>query len=506
MKVMYPSSRASGILLHITSLPSPFGIGDIGPSSFRFVDLLSQIDQRYWSILPLAPVKLEFHNSPYLSSSAFAGNTLLISPELLAKEGLLPKDYACGHLVPIGSVDYGMAFDFKNAIVEAAYQEFEKNRESKNFNHNDFEAFCSENHRWLDDYALFKVLRNSSEKPWYLWPLSLRDREPQAIFMKSQALRRQIDVEKFAQFIFFQQWRSLKNYCLRKNVCVIGDLPMYVSSDSADVWSHPALFKLDEDKKQKYIAGVPPDYFSRTGHMWGNPVYNWQDLEKTGFDWLTDRIHHWLNFLEMLRLDHFRGFLAFWQIPASAKTAEEGMWERVPPGFLKVLEKNFPEHPFIAEDLGFITNDVKLAIEQLRIPGMRVLLFGFDGNQDNIHLPSNYVENSVAYTGTHDTNTVKGWFVNEARAEEKYNIFKYINKIVSEKEISGEFVRLVLSSKAKLSIIPLQDILSIGAEGRLNHPSRTHSNWEWRVTPEQLDSPRLGELGEMTRIFERSNQ
>jgi 4-alpha-glucanotransferase len=492
--------RASGILLHITSLPSDFGIGDLGFWSYYFADLLSESNQSYWSILPLTSTSPQYGNSPYQPTSAFAGNTLLISPELLFKDGLLTEENVETLKSLFGNVSYRAVKKKKEMMIKKSFQSFNQmSRDSTKISRIDYEIFCSENSHWLDDYTLFKAIEDTLEKPWYLWPNHLRDRNENELVRKKKELKKLIDKEKFAQFLFLKQWSSLKKYCHLKKIRFFGDLPFYVSYDSADVWSHPELFKLNDAKKPKYVSGVPPDYFSKNGQLWGNPTYDWHELKKTRFQWWVNRIQHNLKFCEVLRFDHFRGFTATWQIPASNKTAKKGRWIRSPSkSFFTVLKSFFPNLPFVAEDLGLITQNVVDNLASLGIPGMRVLIFAFNGESDNPNSPENHPENSVVYTGTHDTNTVKGWFLEEASYLEKNQFFKSIGKKVLQNQISYEFIKLALSSKAKLAIIPLQDLFSLGSEARMNYPAKSYCNWEWRVKSEQLKKKNFEKIKVLT--------
>ncbi len=488
--------RASGILLHITSLPSEFGIGDMGPESYKFIDLLVNLKQHYWSILPVTPINTDIDNSPYQTSSAFAGNTLLISPEKLVEEGWLAKEY----LEKIKSqsynrVDFRMVYEKKSLMLQDAYANFKKTGQRKS----NYDSFCSENTKWLDDYALYVALRKNNKNSWYLWPPPLRDREKNRLERKKQELKEDIEQEKFAQFIFFSQWCAIKNFCGEKQVKIVGDIPFYMSHDSADVWVHPELFSLAENKQLKFVGGVPPDYFSSTGQFWGNPVYDWQKMKETGFEWWMDRLEHNLKFYDKMRLDHFRGFIAYWQIPANDGTAKDGRWVKSEPeAFLETIKKAFPKLPFIAEDLGLIDQEVEQAIEKLGIPGMRVMLFAFDGTDDNPNILNRHPENAVVYSGTHDTNTVKGWFIDEASEEKKKRLFDEIGRKVTSEEVSFEVIKLAMSSKANLCIIPIQDGLSLGSEARMNSPGQCCTSWEWRVTSKQLANEMLGRLRDFT--------
>ena len=498
MQVYMPRrKRSSGVLLHVTSLPSKFGIGDLGPQAYKFVDLMSSSGQTYWQILPLTPTSTRLGNSPYDSNTSFAGNSLLISPELLVNEKLIDADFVESLSYPTSSrVNYEIASVVKQKLIEKAYINFKKiegERSSK------FREFCSENSNWLDDYALYKAISKESGVPWYLWPTSLRDREAQTLANKERTLAKLVESEKFAQFIFFKQLNSLRRYCRTKGLMVIGDLPFYVNHNSADVWANSELFKLDMSKKPTFVSGVPPDYFSATGQLWGNPVYDWHRLSNTRFELLFHRIEHCLRLYDIARLDHFRGFLAYWEVPAYEKTAMNGRWvETQSKEFFDALQRRFPTLPFLAEDLGVITSDVREVMNRLEIQGMQVLVFAFDGSSDNYHLPDNYKQNSAAYTSTHDTNTTKGWFLNDAIPSEKSTLFRYIGTELSEEFVSWELIKMAMMSVADTCIIPMQDALSLGAEARMNNPAKSRGNWEWRVTDEQLMGNALAELAKVT--------
>lgn len=491
---MLKQKRGSGILLHVTSLPSAFGIGDLGPQSYRFVDLLARNSQRFWSILPLSPTRFEDGNSPYHTSSAFAGNPLLVSPERLAEQSFIQQIPALKAPGSSTKVNFQLAYSQKEELIERAFLRFENNIDLK-----EFDAFCCEQQKWLNDYALYAALRKASGKPWNRWPLTLRKRDRLALAQKTDSLKQNIETEKFAQYLFFSQWQALRKYCRKQQVSIIGDMPFYVAYDSADVWVHPELFALDTKGQAKYVSGVPPDYFSASGQLWGDPVYNWEKLERTGFEWWIDRIQQSLTLYDELRLDHFRGFLAYWQVPGKAETARKGHWVKTPSrSFFRKLEKSFPSLPFVAEDLGYIDSPVREAIEELNLPGMKVLLFDFDGKDDNPHALKNHTECSVVYTGTHDTNTARGWFVREASAKMKCNVYKSIGKKVNDSEVGFELVKLALSSKSRLSIIPMQDVLGLGSHARMNNPSTSFGNWSWRVTAKQLENKKIAALSELT--------
>jgi 4-alpha-glucanotransferase len=479
--------------MSITSLPSDFGVGDLGPSALRFADLLSESGQRYWQVLPVTPTGLG--NSPYNPTSAFAGNTLLISPEILEGEGLLHELPKTGNGRPHSNrVDYGDALVLKREVIRKAHERFKEGSD-----HGEFEGFCEENSDWLECHSLYAALKEETDDPWYLWPQGLRDREPGALAEKGVQLKDLVDREKFAQFEFFKQWRSLKEHCAELGMGLVGDLSFYVAGDSADVWSNREIFKLDSEGMPMFVGGVPPDYFSETGQLWGNPVYDWDQLETQGFGWWTQRIQQTLKLFDVTRLDHFRGFVAYWEVPGDAKTAVSGRWVAAPwEAFFETLKSRFPSMPFVAEDLGVITPDVRAVMKRFGLPGMDVLLFAFEPGADNPNLPENHSPDSVAYTGTHDTNTVRGWFKDDATPEQKRGLFDYVGKELTEEEVSWEFIRLAQNSVAGLSVIPTQDVLSLGSDARMNHPSFADGNWEWRATPEQLTSNAFRRLGEET--------
>jgi 4-alpha-glucanotransferase len=492
-------SRASGLLLPVASLPSKFGIGDLGPESYKFVNLLAKNHQHYWSILPLSPTSLEAGNSPYQTSSAYAGNPLLISPEELAKHGLISKYTLKTSVMPQTSrIIYSSIYPTKKFMLNEAYEHFKLKR-SKLDSERSFEEFCSENCDWLDDYALYSALRSKTGKSLVYWPPDLRNRETEALAKKTRELSDTVGFEKFVQYTFFSQWKNLKQFCRKKHVQIVGDIPFYVAHDSADVWVHQNLFSLKRDGTPKFVGGVPPDYFSDDGQLWGNPVFEWRNMEKTGFEWWLKRINYSLKVYDFLRLDHFRGFVAYWRVSASAKTAKKGKWVKAPyQKFFTELKTSFTGLPFIAEDLGAIDDEVRKAISFLGVPGMKVLLFGFNNTEDNPHCLKNHVVNSVVYTGTHDTNTARGWLNHEASVAQKTNFYCQVGKRVPETQTGVEIVKLALKSSAKLCIIPVQDVLSLGAEARINMPSCATGNWEWRITPKQLSSKNFSALAKAT--------
>jgi len=496
--------RGSGILIHITSLPSAYGIGDLGPEAFKFVDFLANTKQSYWQILPLNPIDPICGSSPYHSISSLAGNLLFISPELLMKEKLLDKDDLDSlPSYPKGRVDYSLVFAERKRLLNLAYERFKKIK-----NNGQYERFCQDNANWLDDYALFVAIKEHfKEKVWSQWPSEIRDREPRALQSLRDECYDRIKMEKFIQYIFIRQWLELKGYCNKKGIKIIGDLPIYVQYNSVDVWVNPEIFKLDENKKPYVVAGVPPDYFSKTGQLWGNPLYQWDVLKQTGYEWWVKRIRHNLKLMDMLRIDHFRGFVAYWEVPVTEKTAINGKWVNAPAvDFFNQLIKQFPDFPVIAEDLGLITPDVRQIMKRFGFPGMKVLLFAFgEDNPKHPYLPENFEENCVVYTGTHDNNTIMGWFENEAKPEEKKRLLKYLKKRVSAKNLNWELIRLAMSSVADMSIFPVQDILGLGEEARLNIPATSQGNWQWRLLPGQLIPSLKRRLLRITETYRRAN-
>jgi 4-alpha-glucanotransferase len=498
--------RGSGILLHLTSIPSPYGIGDMGDNAYKFADFLAKSNQKYWQILPLNITCPAYGNSPYSSFSAFAGNHLLISPDQMVNHGILSaSDIKDVPAFPTGKVDYAKVIIFKNALFTLAY---EKNR-AKLHNHKEFQRFCDENSLWLDDYSLFISIKNHLDGIiWSEWPGDLRDRKKSALAKYSDKLKDDILKEKFLQYVFFSQWSQLMSYCDSKSIKIFGDIPIYVNYDSSDVWANNVIFSLDKEKKPVFVAGVPPDYFSSTGQLWGHPVYNWDVLKKSGYSWWIQRIEHNLKLFHMFRLDHFRGFVGYWEIPSSEKTAINGKWVKAPAkDFFTTLQKHFPDISIIAEDLGVITPDVKEIMKRFNFPGMKVLLFAF-GNDlpTNPYAPHNQIKNCVVYTGTHDNNTIRGWFRKELNPEDKKRISEYIGRDITEKTVHREIIRLAMMSVADMVIIPMQDILGLGEKERMNLPASPSGNWEWRLTPDQLSPSLVRELTEMTRIYGRNSK
>ncbi|CAG0939139.1 partial 4-alpha-glucanotransferase, partial [Candidatus Brocadiaceae bacterium] len=463
------NKRRCGILLHITSLPSPYGIGDFGATAYKFVDFLAETRQSLWQILPLNQTCTVYGNSPYSSYSAFAGNHLMISPDFLVQEGILSKSDIDGHTIfPNERVDYKIVTDYKERILRVAYKNIHR-KLGKDF---EFERFCNENAYWLDDYALFIGLKEHFHGvAWSDWPEDLRNRKDEVIKDWKEKMNDRILMEKFFQFLFFKQWFSLKKYCNSKNIQIIGDIPIYVTYDSADVWAKPEIFKLDNAKKPMLVAGVPPDYFSATGQLWGNPVYDWDILKETGYSWWLRRIEYNLKRYDIIRLDHFRGFVSYWEIQAGEKTAVNGRWVTTPvKDFFDTLYRHFPSLPIIAEDLGEeIPPEVREIMSIFGIPGMKVLLYAFGEDlPTNPFIPHNYTKCCVVYTGTHDNNTTKGWYKKETSPNDRNRIQQYLGREVTEDNIHREFIRLAMMSVANMVVLPMQDILGLGEESRMN--------------------------------------
>lgn len=502
--------RRCGILLHPTSLPGEFGIGDLGPTAFRWVDYLAEAGQTYWQILPLGPTG--FGDSPYQSFSAFAGNTLLISPERLAEAGLLEKETIGSALeFSVGRVDYGKVYDWKRSVLPRAFARFKETADQDLRNR--FETFCCENAWWLDDYAAFRAIKlDQEQKPWYEWEAPLRDREPSALAAAGKRLHEQIEAEKAYQFFFYSQWNDIKTYANGKGIKIIGDLPIFVALDSADVWCNRSRFKLRPDGRPRVVSGVPPDYFSKTGQLWGNPIYDWDAMRADGFSWWIARVAFTLRIVDIVRIDHFRGFVAAWEVSGDDKTAENGRWVQVPGRELfAALRRTLQDLPIIAEDLGVITPEVEQLRDEFGFPGMRILQYAFGGDAGSRDLPHNYIRNCVAYTGTHDNDTVVGWWKSvrpatnagpAATASREYDYCrKYLN--TTGREIHWDFIRAVWASVANTAIVPLQDVLGLGSEARMNLPATSSGNWAWRFRDDQLSPSLIRRLADLTEIYGR---
>lgn len=479
--------RGAGVLLHISSLPAPYGIGDLGPTARSFAATLAAAGLTWWQFLPLTPTSEFIGNSPYSSPSAFAGNPLFISPELLCGGGYLSyADIECA--LPervwaegLGPVDYPVAARQRAKVLSAA---FERNLPRLAADHS-FQSFCAVHTGWLDDYALFSAIKEEQDgKSWVDWPEPLKRRDAAALVEWSAAHERRVLRHKFAQYVFFAQLGALRECCKSYGVRLIGDMPIYVTHDSADVWAAPHLFKLDEAGLPVTVAGVPPDYFSATGQRWGNPVYDWERMAEDGFAWWKKRLGHNLLMADLVRLDHFRGFAGFWEIPAGEKTAVNGSWSKGPgKAFFRAMRDEFGNNlPIIAEDLGVITDDVREIMAEFELPGMKVLHFGFGGGEpwNNPDVPFRHAPSSVVFTGTHDNTTSLDWF-QSAPDEERRNFCNYVGRVLAPHEAPEAMIRLALESAARLAVIPMQDILGLGGEARMNTPSVAEGNWTWRL-------------------------
>ena len=478
--------RSSGILLHPTSLPSLYGIGDFGSSAYHFLDFLSEAGCSLWQILPLGPTG--YADSPYQSFSTFAGNPYLISPERLLQEGLLhPDDLKEPVDFDADRVDYGRVIGWKLNLLERAFIRFTRDLEratAPQALRRDFDTFRAANADWLDDYALFMAIKeDKGGGSWAGWDDSLRNREKDVIAQAKEKLQYAIDRYIFYQFIFYRQWDALHTYANEKNIRIIGDLPIFVSYDSADVWSHPELFYLDEKKMPIVVAGVPPDYFSETGQLWGNPLYDWKQHRENGYAWWLKRLGSTLDHVDFVRLDHFRGFAGYWEVPAAELTAQNGRWMPGPgEDFFNVLLEELGELPIIAEDLGEITPDVIALRDQFNLPGMKILQFAFS-EPDSYFLPHHYPENCVAYTGTHDNNTSRGWYENASEQERDF-FRRYLS--VDGSDIAWDLIRALWHSRAAFVLAPMQDFLDLGESARMNYPGRTEGNWAWRLRQDAL--------------------
>ena len=493
--------RASGILLHPTCFPSQFGIGDLGKEAYRFIDFLQESGQRYWQVLPLGPTG--YGNSPYMSYSAMAGNPMLISPEKLREEGLLQEeDFANLPLFPVEKVDYQQVIASKIPLLKKSCANFKAHATPEQ--ERAFADFCQTKAYWLDDYALFMALKDAQESPnWYTWEPEIARRKPEAMDAARLLLGGAIFYHKFTQYEFFRQWSELKQYANERGIYIIGDIPIYVAHDSADVWAHPEIFCLDKQTGEaKLMAGVPPDYFSSTGQLWGNPVYDWETLQKQDFNWWVQRFEAMLDYVDIIRIDHFRGFEAFWAVPKGEKTAINGKWIKAPGEQLfETIKRKLGKLPVLAEDLGTITPEVEALRDKFEFPGMKVLQFAFGSDANNPYLPFNYQRNAVVYTGTHDNDTTVGWF-HQASDWEKQNLLLYLGSF-SPDGIHWDFIRLALSSVANLAIIPLQDLLGLGTEARMNFPSKAEGNWEWRYKAQALSEELAKKLKTLTTLYGR---
>lgn len=497
-----PFPRSSGILLHPTSFPSRFGIGDLGLEAYKFIDFLAESAQQLWQILPLGPTG--YGNSPYASYSSMAGNPLLISPQKLHDQGLLTdEDFANLPEFPVDRVDYEQVGQIKMPMLRKACERFQSN--ASEVQRKQFAGFCEATAGWLEDYALFMALHEYfGATSWHTWEPEIAKAHPDAKEKWRQQLSHEIYVQKYLQFEFFRQWSELKQYANLHHIQIIGDIPIYVAHNSVDVWAHRDIFAIDEETGEPALmAGVPPDYFSATGQLWGNPVYNWEKLQQDHFRWWAQRFIATLDYVDIVRIDHFRGFEAYWAVKQGETTAINGEWIKAPGEELfQVLSDKLGKMPIMAEDLGTITPEVYALRDHFDIPGMKVLQFAFGGGSDNPYLPFNYERNSVVYTGTHDNNTTLGWF-NQLSEWEKENVLRYLGCTSSE-GINWDLICLAFSSVANQAIIPMQDLLNLGAEAQMNFPSKPEGNWEWRYRNDAITEQLRDRLKSITYTYGRA--
>jgi 4-alpha-glucanotransferase len=507
--------RASGILLHPTSFPGKFGIGDLGPAAYRFVDFLADTQQGIWQVLPLGPTG--YGDSPYQCFSAFAGNPLLVSPEKLVESGDLSPEDCVSDLPPSPErqVDFGRVIPYKSTLLKKAAENFRLHASAERAE--EYKLFCRQNASWLDNYALYIALKEAQagKAVWNQWDREIAARQPGAVAYWEEHLASEIAVQKYIQHQFFQQWSALKNYCHARGIQIMGDIPIFVAHDSADVWARPELFHLDADGNPSVQAGVPPDYFSAMGQLWGNPLYRWDTLAETGYEWWIERFRSTLRLVDIIRLDHFRGFEACWVIPAGEKTAIKGAWVKGPGAELfEAVQKSLGDLPIVAETLGVITPQVTALRERFGFPGMGILQFAFGTDpQAPEFKPHNYPRNFVVYTGTHDNDTTLGWWASRGgdstrtsaniRAERKF-ARKYLG--TNGREMNWVLIRTILASVADIAIVPLQDILGLGSEARMNLPARASGNWQWRFTADQLTPEMAARLREMVQMYDRTRK
>lgn len=493
-------NRSSGVLLHVSSLPGADGIGDLGEPAYEFVDFLVDTKTRFWQVLPLTPTG--YGNSPYQGLSASAGNPLFIALDALIPIGLLSKnDLAHRPHFPRTRIDYGSVIPWKMEKLHLAYLNFKKL--SPDGLVDQFKSFCRKNKNWLDDFALFMTIKNQQDlQSWDCWPKELRFRDAAGLkkFHKENSIP--IEEQKFQQFLFFDQWMRVKKYANEHGVQIIGDIPIFVGYDCADTWTNPNLFYFDKDLKPTVVAGVPPDFFSKTGQLWGNPLYDWKKHKTSGYAWWIERIQQTLQLVDVIRLDHFRGFAGYYEIPAGSKTAEHGKWVKGPgKDLFDALYKHFGELPFIAEDLGVMTPDVIELRERYHLPGMKIVQFGFNPSPEKGFLPHNIDANAVAYTGTHDNSTAKGWFKSVPKNAQE-NFRNYTGG--SKESVPHAMIRILWQSVALFAIAPMQDLLELGDDARMNFPGTLGGNWEWKLD-EKWHTARLQKwLLEMNLLYDRS--
>jgi 4-alpha-glucanotransferase len=488
-------------LLHVSSLPSAWGIGDFGPPAVAWIDRLADAGQSWWQFLPLSPPGRG--NSPYEPFSTFALNELFLSPEWLCDDGLLLAAELPAPMPPSIGVDFPAVNTLKGTLLAAVQNNFRRNA-GPELRH-EFEQFCHDQGAWLDDYALFRALRiDQGDREFHAWPPALMRHEPEALAESRSQLADPVDRFRLGQFLAHRQLQRLREHARKRNVGLIGDVPFFVSPDSSDVWAHPELFLLDAERRPRFVAGVPPDYFSAEGQLWGDPLYDWDAHRRTGYEWWLARIATVLSLVDIVRLDHFRAFAAAWHVPAGAPTAINGEW-RPGPGadFLSAVKARLGSLPLIAEDLGLITPDVIALRDQFHLPGMRVLQFALDGGPENPFLPAHYPEDVVAYTATHDNQTTRAWY--ESLSDQgRQRLWDCVGHPIDASQAAWELIHLIWKSRAMLSLAPAQDLLNLGADARMNWPGRPVGNWRWRATHQQLDSPQFERLRDLTKQTGRS--
>lgn len=493
--------RSAGILLHPTSLPGKFGIGDLGPNAYNFVDFLKSAGQTLWQVFPLGPTG--YGDSPYQCFSAFAGNPLLISPEILHKDGLLDHHDIehTPHFNP-HQIDFGKVINYKYGLLKIAFDKF-KNQNKKI--EDECAEFCSANKFWLDDYALFMAAKQfHNGVQWTQWEESIAFRKGNAVKEWTKKLKHEIEFQIFVQYIFDKQWKEIKKYANDCGIKIIGDLPIFIAYDSADLWANKELFTVNEDGSLEFVAGVPPDYFSATGQLWGNPLYRWKVMEKDNFLWWQKRISKLLETADIIRIDHFRGFDAYWRIPGNAETAINGKWIKAPGEKLfTILKEKFGELPIIAEDLGVITDSVIELRDKFNFPGIKILQFGFGNDGDKRFLPHNHIPNCVAHTGSHDNETTRGFF--ESEKHKHSGIYQWAQNYLNfyNDDLVFELIKTAYTSVANIVVIPMQDVLNLGNEARMNFPGKLGGNWTWRFSWDQVSYDLASTYKEFTVIYER---
>ncbi len=491
--------RRSGLLLHLSSLPSPWGTGDLGPESRRFAEILSRMGVSVWQMLPLNETSSVFGHSPYSPLSAFAGNPLFISPELLLAEGRILHSELPDPMPP-GPARFEKASVIREGLIRAACKRGKEDRE--------FDDFKSASKGWLGDYCMFSVLKKRFRGvSWDQWPDPYRFRDKGTLEAVADEEGERLDLLAFGQFLFFRQQKALRDFCRQREVEILGDIPIYVIHDGPDVWGNPELFQLNRDMRPSFVAGVPPDYYSENGQLWGNPLYRWEAHEAQGFRWWMDRLSHGLTLYDYIRIDHFRGLIGYWSVPEGSETAREGRWMEVPwKGFFSSLTEKFPHMPFLAEDLGVITPEVRRIMGKLGLPGMAVLQFAFDGDTGTAaYVPHNHRRSMAVYTGTHDNDTSLGWF-GSAPDKTRKNLADYRGAPLDRSSVSEAMIRMALGSVAELAVIPIQDVLGLGTEARMNRPSTTKGNWVWRLFGDYPTTKEMESFGRLLTVYGRDRK